>query len=61
MKRLSNSFSHRATNLSVDGDVEEYEEDERDDTVDKKVEIDKVNFDVKRIKSKRSRCNLFDL
>ena len=50
-----------ATNLFVDGDIEEYEEDERDDTVDKKVEIDEVNFDVERIKSQRGRCNLFNL
>ena len=61
MKRLSRLFSHLATDLSVDGDIEEYEEDERDDTVDEKVKIDEVNFDVKRVKSQRGRCNLFNL
>ena len=61
MKRLSNIFSHLAANLSVDGDIEEYEEDERDDTMDKKVQIFEVNFDVKMVQLERGRCNLLNL
>ena len=57
MKRLSKLFSHLATNLSVDGEIEEYEEDERDDKVNEKVKID---FDVKsQVGVISSTCKLF--
>ena len=54
-------FSLHSYNLSVNGDVEKDEENEGEDTVDKEVEVDEIQFDIEGIDSKRSRSNAFYL
>ena len=39
------------TNLFIDADVEEDQKNEGDNTVDEHVEINQVDFDIKRIES----------
>ena len=50
-----------ARDLSVDGDVEEDQEDEGNDAVDKQVEVDEIYLDVERVQSQRCWCNLLNL
>ena len=49
------------TDLSIDEDVEENQEDKRNDTVDKQVEVNKINLEVERVKSQRGWGNLLNL
>jgi hypothetical protein len=52
---------HILSDLSVDGDIEKNQEDEGEDAVDKKVEVNEINLDVERVKSQRCWGNLLNL
>ena len=49
------------TYLSIDGDLEDNQEDKRNDAVDKKVEVNEINLDVERVQSQRCWCYLINL
>ena len=42
-----------SSDLSVDGDVEDNQEDEGDNAVDEKVKVNEIDLDVERVKSQR--------
>ena len=49
------------TNLSIDGHVEDDQENEWEDAMDEEIEVDEIYFDIKVVESEGCWCNLLNL
>ena len=49
------------TNLSINADIENNEEEKRYDTMSEEVEVDEIDLDIERVKSEGSGAYLLNL